>query len=280
MTLPTLARERILRVFPERTRATPDDDMVRVGLPGLFDRDLDIDLVKISVVFKWQIPLAEKMFRAWSDFYPAEIGGVAMGDPGGQFEPGMFLKKGYVITSRGCPNKCWFCEAWKREGKIRELEVRPGNNVLDNNLLACSDNHIRAVFAMLKCQRGVEFTGGLEAARLKDWHVKELAEIKPIQMFFAYDTPDDLEPLREAGKKLAPVFGQPELRCYVLCGFKGDTVDKAQKRMLETMQAGFMPAAMFYQGSGIPAIKNEWQGFVRHYYRPAIMRKEMAEAAL
>jgi hypothetical protein len=79
------------------------------------------------------------------------------------------LKKGYVITSRGCPNRCWFCSVWRREGEvIRELPVTDGWNVLDDNLLVCSENHIRAVFAMLARQRRMPlFTGGLEAAWLK-----------------------------------------------------------------------------------------------------------------
>ena len=64
--------------------------------------------------------------------------------------PGMYLKKGYVITSRGCPNRCWFCSVPRREGgRLRELPITEGNIVLDDNLLACSRQHIEAVFEML-----------------------------------------------------------------------------------------------------------------------------------
>ena len=45
-----------------------------------------------------------------------------------------------------------------------------------------------------------EFTGGLEAARLKKWHVEKLISLNPNQMFFAYDGPEDREPLYEAKK--------------------------------------------------------------------------------
>lgn len=38
------------RVFPRRTKATPDDLGVRIGPPGLFDEADEID---ISVTFPW-----------------------------------------------------------------------------------------------------------------------------------------------------------------------------------------------------------------------------------
>ena len=76
--------------------------------------------------------------------------------------PGLYLKHGYTITSRGCHNNCWFCSVPKREGALRELPINDGWNILDDNLLACSENHIRAVFEMLKRQKHKpEFTGGI-----------------------------------------------------------------------------------------------------------------------
>ena len=49
----------------------------------------------------------------------------------------MYMKPGYVITSRGCPNRCWFCAVPKREGyQLRELPVTDGWIVADDNLLA------------------------------------------------------------------------------------------------------------------------------------------------
>ena len=35
------------------------------------------------------------------------------------------------------------------------------------------------------------------------------------------------------------------LRCYVLIGYKGDTFEKAQKRMGEAWRAGFMPSPCY-----------------------------------
>jgi hypothetical protein len=87
-----------------------------------------------------------------------------------KFTPGMFLKEGCTITSRGCPKKCGWCSVPKREGAIRELAIKPGWIVQDNNLLACSERHLRAVFAMLQEEdRAIFFNGGLDKHFLKDW---------------------------------------------------------------------------------------------------------------
>jgi len=90
-------------------------------------------------------------------------------------------------------------------GPLHELPITEGYNVLDDNLLACSEGHIRAVFDMLKRQpERAMLTGGLEAAQLcrKPWVVDLLREARVERMYFAYDTPDDYEPLVQAGKLL------------------------------------------------------------------------------
>lgn len=272
---------KIIRVFPRRTAATPSDDMVRINCPpGMFD---EADEVHISVAFSWDLPMVERLERMWKQVATVKIGGPATGESGGDFAPGMYVKKGYVLTSRGCPNRCWFCSVWRREGdKVRELPVTDGWNVLDDNLLACSEQHQRAVFTMLAGQKkngSVQFTGGLEAARLKDWQVKELRKLKPKQMFFANDTPDDLEPLQVAGKMLLAAgftTASHALRAYVLCGYKGDTFDKAATRMRQTISAGFMPMAMLYrdtEGKRDP----QWARWQRQWARPGIIAKEMKQ---
>jgi hypothetical protein len=265
---------KIIRVFPRRTKATPVDENVRINCgPELWD---EADEVHISVAFTWDMPRVDYLDSQWRHVAPVKIGGPATGERGGDFTPGMYLKPGYVITSRGCPNHCWFCSVPKREGDIRELPITIGWNVLDDNLLACSEEHIRGGFAMLVRQKElIEFTGGLEAARLKPWHAAEMKKLRIKQAFFAYDTPDDLEPLRTAGKLLhdAGFKSHPashSLRCFVLCGFKGDRTDKAEKRMKETMSAGFTPMAMLWKdetGKRDPV----WGEFQREWARPQIM---------
>ena len=268
---------KIIRVFPRRTNATPKDELSFVGYPTMF---AEADEVHISVTFTYDLPEAERLEREWRHVAPAKIGGPATGQPGGDFIPGMYIKQGYVITSRGCPNRCWFCSVWRREGDVlRELPITEGWNILDDNLLACSDAHIQVVFSMLaKQKRRPMFTGGLEAARLKPWHVRELAKLNPKELFFAYDTPNDREPLYEAGKLLNEAGFKVchPLRAYVLVGYPGDTFQKAEDRLIDCRKAGFLPMAMLYRdetGTRDPA----WVRFCWPWVRPAIVRYKLAE---
>lgn len=281
--------KRIIRVFPRRTKATPRDTLAFVGDPPLFIPDADV--VHVSVAFTQDIPEAERLARAWERVAPVSLGGPALGEAGGEFIPGRYLADGYVITSRGCPNHCWFCSVPKREGPIvRELPIADGWNVIDDNLLGCSEAHVRAVFAMLERQcrpngrkRPAEFTGGLEAARLKPWHVDLLSALRPAQMFFAYDTPDDYEPLVEAGRLLRAggftgkaVRPHRALRCYVLIGGPKDTLVDAERRLVQTLRAGFLPMAMLWldkDGKRDP----RWARFQRTWARPAVVATRILE---
>lgn len=262
----------IARVFARRTKATPTDELAFYDEPGLFVPPVDV--VHVSVTFSYDLSRAERLARSWSRIAPVTVGGPATGMAGEQFAPGMYLKPGYVITSRGCPNRCWFCRVWRREGEVRELSITEGANVLDDNLLACSEAHIRAVFAMLKRQpKQAEFTGGLEAARLEPWHVDLLAGLKPKQAFFAYDTPNDYEPLVQAGRTLQEAgfeFRQKRLRAYVLIGHPKDTFEKAERRLYRTLEAGFWPMAMLYRDEG-GKVDLAWRRFQRPWTRPAAM---------
>jgi len=134
------------------------------------------------------------------------------------------------------------------------------------------------VFHMLGNQpRQPEFTGGLEAARLLPWHAERLRDLRPKQIFFAYDTPDDLDPLRAAGKMLLEAGftrGTHTLRAYVLIGYPGDTFERAEKRLFETVDAGFLPMAMLYRDKrGERAI--EWRRFQRQWARPVLIARRL-----
>ena len=272
---------KIARVFPVRTSATPVDDLAFIGSPDLFSQKIEVDKVHISVTFSWDIQEGERLYNEWKKIAPTEIGGPAMGTRGEDFTPGMYLKEGYVITSRGCNNLCWFCNVWKREGETRELPIKEGYIIQDDNLLSCTENHIKEVFAMLAKQKERPiFYGGLESRKLQDWHCKELLNLRPKQMFFAYDTPEDKEPLYDAGKLLFKHgFSRrsQSLRCYVLVGYPLDTFEAADKRLNETMDAGFMPFAMLYRddsGWRDP----EWIKFTWPWMRPAAISQKYRQA--
>lgn len=265
------AERKIARVFPRKTTASPEDPYAFFGPPKKLK--VEVEEVHISVAFTYDLPKAERLAREWERIAPLRMGGPALKSPGEDFIPGLYLKPGYVITSRGCPNQCWFCTVPKQEGPIRELPITKGYNLLDNNILACSKHHIKQVFSMLKEQaQRAQLTGGLEAARLDDWVVDLLWDLRPSQMFFAYDTPDDLEPLITAGKKLWRAdFTRRHCRCFVLIGYPKDTLEAAQKRLLEAWDAGFMPMAMLWRNKQ-GGVTKEWQTLQRAWARPAITR--------
>jgi hypothetical protein len=87
-----------------------------------------------------------------------------------------------------------------------------------------------------------------------------MRKLRAKQVFFAYDTPDDLEPLREAGRIMLDAGftrASHSLRCYVLCGWPKDTEAQADVRMSEAMAAGFTPMAMAFHGRDGQSIKGD-----------------------
>lgn len=274
---------RLIRVFPRRTKATPDDDLARFGPPDLFD---EADEVHVSVTFTYDKAYAEELAEQWHHVAPVKIGGVAYGDRGEEFVPGKYIKPGYVFTSRGCPRRCWFCSVWKRDPEPRLLPVIDGWNILDDNLLACPRDHVEAVFAMLRRQgRRVEFTGGLEALSLEDWHVDLLASLKPRpSMFFAYDPGDAFETLEHAARRLIAAGFNPashRMRAYVLIGHPKDTFEGAQARLDQMLSIGFTPHAMLWRPETASQEKYrpvpEWRAFQRSWARPAAIHARVRE---
>jgi hypothetical protein len=238
------------------------------------------DEINISVAFTYDMPLAERLAESWSmRTNKLSIGGPATGMKGEEFNPGMYLKKGYVITSRGCPNNCWFCSVHDREGDIRELPIVEGWNVLDDNLLACHDKHIEKVFNMLlhvksKYHQRIQFTGGFQASRLLGWHIDWLLKIRPKQIFFAYDYESykNMEILGEVYSKLkGSGIAKESLRCYVLIGYPFDSIKDAENRLNDVVCAGYIPMAMLYRDEkGV--YNKDWSKFQKMWARPAIMR--------
>jgi hypothetical protein len=282
---------RLIRVFPRRTRATPADDLVYSGPPDMF---AEADLVHVSVTFKYDIPAAERLAEQWRYVAPVQVGGVAYDDASLQFVPGRYIRPGYTITSRGCPRKCWFCGVWKKWPEPKPMPIYDGWNVLDDNLLACPEWHVRDVFAMLqrvsrelhRWTRGdgrpperVEFTGGLEALSLLDYQAELLASLRPRPTcFFAYDPGDAFDTLEHAARRLlAAGFtrGSHRLRCYVLIGYPRDTFDAATARLTAIAGVGFTPMAMLWRPETASQLRHapdpSWRAFQRRWARPAII---------
>lgn len=73
--------QKIIRLFPRRTNATPDDQDVRIATtPALWD---EADEIHISVAFTWDIAWAEWAAIQWKHVAPVKLGGPAFNEPGG-----------------------------------------------------------------------------------------------------------------------------------------------------------------------------------------------------
>lgn len=272
----------VLRVFPRRTNWTPRDALAFVGDPPLL-RPAATE-VHVSVTFTWDLPEAERLVAAWSQYYPnVKLGGPALADPGADFTPGLYIKPGVVITSRGCPKRCPWCFVSGREGAIRELPIRDGWIVQDNNLLACSRGHIEAVFEMLKCQPlAAVFAGGFDVNLLRPWHRDLLDSIRLGAAWVACDTVAALTGLHVAADILGGIPLR-KCRCYVLIGFGGETLKAAEARLEAVLALGFLPFAQLYRDGMQPGQPwpHDWRRLARRWSRPAAYRgqQEIAPTA-
>jgi hypothetical protein len=270
----------IIRVFARRTSMSPDDDLAFFGPPPLFDiPDLP---VCVSVTFSWDLERGFGLLNDWQ--LRMGCGKVKIGGPAflehckkkPDFIIGRFLKEGITITSRGCPKRCKWCLVPKREGNLREINIAPGHIVQDNNLLACSRQHIEKVFDMLKNQhRVIQFKGGLDIDYLEPWHIELLKTIKIGQdsLWVACDREKDLSRLDKAADLFAD-YPIDSKRCYVLLGFNDDSTEAAERRCEKIYEKGFLPFAQYYQpnNSQRRVASQNWRCVVRKWSRPAAYR--------
>ena len=273
--------KRLLRVFPERTSLTPTDDLAVIGAPGLIDPP-EFDEIHVSCTFTWHIEEAAVIYRKWENQYPKSpmsFGGPALNEPGGAFVPGRYVRYGISISSRGCPNHCEWCFVPKREGKLRLLPICPGNDLQDNNITAWPRAHWNMLISMLQSQTRIRFTGGLEAARFKDWHRDGFQKLQPStirEIWFAADTDSALRPLAKVADKMLPMFahhkdkGRRKLRCYVMIGRSSLGADEA--RLERVWGMGLLPFAQLYRSGGEKTEYNDdWRKLERKWARPAAM---------
>lgn len=268
-----------IRVFPRRTNMTPTDDYAFVGEPPLI-RPLASE-AHISCAFSWDMAKAKHLADAWAQYYPVSLGGCAYAgaiDYPDPFTPGLYVREGVTITHRGCNNHCPWCLVARREGSLREIEIQPGNNVIDNNLLQCSRPHIAKVIDMLRAQRSIMLSGGLDSRLLTDNIAEDLRSLRIKRMFFACDTKESIRPLERARRKLEG-FTMDELHCFVLLRYDPkETLEQALERLIEVYYLGFMPFAMLYQPADhYIEYSKEWRRLSKTWTRPAITKAFMRE---
>lgn len=264
----------MIRVFPRKTKWTPNDDLAFVGDPGLFRPEEQS--VKISATFTWDKEEAIRLGKAWSQYYrDVEVGGPAFNNAGAyEFIPRRFIKEGVTFTSRGCNRDCPWCFVPKREGEIRELAIKDGWIVQDNNLLACSETHQEKVFEMLKRQsKAINFSGGLDPQLFKSWHLKKIESLCIEHLWFSCDYLGAEKYLPKLQELLTGIPNYKK-RCYVLIGYNDENVLQAEKRLNHVYEMGFLPFAQLYQGSTKRKWTKEWDKLQRKWCRPAAYRSK------
>jgi len=274
---PTFFGKKIIRVFPRRNSQTPMDRMAFVGIPPLTEAMRpEADEVHVSVTFTQDRARGERLAQRWSRYYDdVKLGGPAFDDPGGEFTSGLYTRWGVTFTSRGCNNKCWFCFVSRRSGKIRPLKtIVPGYRVQDDNILQCPWEHLVRVADMLReVDRAygfnAMFVGGLQSSLITPRVAELLHTIRVGLIYFAYDQPRQLEPLRVATRLLQ--MPRRIIRCYVLCGFRGDTFERADKRLRDAWNAGTFPFAMYYLDAENTQRSKEWKRFCNHWSMPGVI---------
>ena len=251
------------------------DDLVFYDGPPLFDLP-DVP-VFISVTFTWDRDRGKRLFREWRDcgrWEDVRMGGPGWGSPAREFIPGRFLKKGITITSRGCPKCCSWCVVPRVEGEPKELRIKPGNVIQDNNLLACSRSHVEKVFDMLMGQKAVQFKGGLDIDYLEPWHVEAFKKMRIKELWVACDNEAGLKRLDKA-VDLFSDFSIEKKRCYVLLAHdKAETPAQAEKRCEAVLGKGFLPFAQLFQPAEWRNYPPAWKDVARNNSRPAIYRSK------
>jgi len=267
---------RIIRVFPRRTSMTPTDNYAFVGEPPMFRPEAD--QVHVSCTFTWDIKQALHLVDSWRQYYPTvRIGGPVFGKSidEAEFTPGIYVRSGVTFTTRGCNNQCPFCLVSKREGHLYHLwNFANGNIIQDNNILQADKSHWDKVIQMLRTQKQVEFSGGLEARLLTDQHAADIRSLHLKQVFLACDNRAALKPLQVAVKRLQlPIR---KARCYVLIAYNGESISEARERLEDVYRAGALPFAQLYQPPDkLIEYSKEWKGLARTFSRPAATLAEM-----
>ena len=267
--------KQILRVFPSKTSYTPDDDLVRIGLPT-FDIPKH-DEIHISCTFTWDKKYCEELAFQWEvrTNKPVKLGGVAFNSPSKDFVQGLYLKSNITFTSRGCNNNCPWCIVPKLEGKLKELPICQGNFIQDNNFLQTSRKHKEKVFDMLRTQKGISFKGGLETHLIDDHFINNITSLKIKELWVACDTDSSLPKFKKAMGKLRKAgFNRNKVHCYCLIG---DDMDKNEARLREVYNEGAMPFAQLLRdfSETKTVYSKEWNRYARSWQRPAIIKAHM-----
>jgi hypothetical protein len=217
-------------------------------------------VLHVSIPFTWDLPsvrnslMQNSLFNEWDR--------AIVGGPAAYLMPDYFAGMDHVSigynsegviqrvnpmatkTTTGCIRKCEFCAVPKIEGNLVELDDWPDLPVImDNNLLAASEEHFDRVLDRLVKWRGVDFNQGLDARLLTKYHAERLSELKSPTIRLAFDSGNGYDIWDEAMHKLANA-GVPirDIRTYAMVGF--DTGPKEAWERCEIIAAYGIKASL------------------------------------
>jgi len=191
--------------------------------------------LKISVPFTWALPDAAQLARQRSTLWDQ----VLVGGPAAYLQPDHFtdipgLQLGLrdpdalhhtnpdaTRTTYGCPNSCPFCAVPQIAPAFRELADWPDRPVLiDDNLLAASQQHLDRVFDRLERHDTPDFNQGLDARLLNDYHAERLARLNKPTIRLALDHANQRDTWQRAYDTLRKhgIF-KYQIRSYALIAF-------------------------------------------------------------
>lgn len=268
--------KRIIRVFPQRTSYTPDDEYVFIGMPPFIIPEHDE--VHISCTFTWDREYCKELAYQWEGRTNKSVkfGGVAFGSPAEDFTQGLYLKKNIIFTTRGCNNNCPWCIVPKQEGRLKELEIYQGNIIQDNNFLQASKSHKNKVFDMLKTQNQICFKGGLECNLIDDHFINNITSLRIKELWLACDTGAELPNFKKACAKLTKAgFNRNKIHCFALS--YGQDMDADENRCRQIYEAGAMPFMQLYRdfSDHKTEYSRDWNAFARMWQRPAAINAHM-----
>ena len=214
----------------------------------------------VSVPFTWLLPKAyQRCVWLKAQGYHVRAGGPAVSlmpdylkdvaQIGGEVNALPRHNPEACRTTLGCDGGCTFCAVRVTEGAFRELSAwDPKRIVCDNDLLASSRNHFDCVIDSLKHIKGVDFNQGLNARRLRSWHIDRLKDLDKPMIRFAWDNINDEKAVVEAVNSIISAgMAKSRISIFVLFGFE-DTPDDTLYRLVTTRDVlKVTPYPMRYQ---------------------------------
>lgn len=164
-------------------------------------------------------------------------------------------KAGIGYSTKGCPNKCEFCDVWRREGDLHQASsiadiVNPESDLmflLDNDFSADPYN-LDKIKEINERGLTVEITQGINVRRMTDELAVALGTMKHRRsLHYAWDITEQENIVVRGIKILSQTIKPYRHRCYMLVGFNS-TFEQDTYRFRRLREMGVDPYVMIYRG--------------------------------